>query len=52
VTLPSIAEHTAALAPRGELLIYDGIGHMPFWETPALFNRDLAVFARKCQAMR
>jgi pimeloyl-ACP methyl ester carboxylesterase len=48
VILPDMAAHTAGLAPRGEARIYPGIGHMPFWEAPDEFNRDLAAFVSHC----
>lgn len=44
VTLPAMAEYTAGRAPCGTALIYPEIGHMPFWEAPDRFNRDLAAF--------
>lgn len=30
---------------RGKLSLYEGCGHMPFWERPARFNRELAELA-------
>jgi len=32
---------------RGQLSIYPDCGHMPFWEQPTRFNRELAEFATK-----
>jgi len=32
---------------RGQLSIYPDCGHMPFWEQPARFNRELAEFAQQ-----
>lgn len=49
VTLPAMAEYTAGRTPRGRVLIYPGVGHMPFWEAPDRFNRDLAMF---CSGLR
>jgi pimeloyl-ACP methyl ester carboxylesterase len=32
--------------PGSKLSIYDGIGHSPFYEDAARFNRELAAFVR------
>jgi non-heme chloroperoxidase len=36
--------------PRAEVLVYDGVGHMPFHEAPERFAADLATFARDASA--
>ena len=33
-TPPAAARRIAATAPRGELVIIDGVGHFPFAEAP------------------
>ena len=42
---PSMAEHVLATCPTSEVSWYDGVGHLPFIEDPARFNRELAEFA-------
>lgn len=42
--LPSMSEYTARVCPSARMLLYEGIGHAPFWETPQRFNSDLAAF--------
>ncbi len=40
------AKYTASVIPGAKLSIYDGIGHSPFYEDAARFNRELAAFVR------
>jgi non-heme chloroperoxidase len=40
------AKYTAAVIPGAKLSVYDGIGHSPFYEDAARFNRELAAFVR------
>jgi pimeloyl-ACP methyl ester carboxylesterase len=42
IVLPSMAERTLACCPPATPSWYDGVGHMPFWEAPQRFNRELA----------
>jgi pimeloyl-ACP methyl ester carboxylesterase len=42
--LPAMAEYTARTCPNGRALLYEGIGHAPFWEAPQRFNADLAIY--------
>ena len=42
----SAANHIARTIPGAELLVYDGIGHVPHLETAERFNSDLATFVR------
>jgi pimeloyl-ACP methyl ester carboxylesterase len=35
-----------SVIPAAKLSIYDGIGHSPFYEDAARFNRELAAFVR------
>jgi pimeloyl-ACP methyl ester carboxylesterase len=44
LTSPQAAENIAQRL-RGKLSIYPNCGHMPFWENPLRFNRELAAFA-------
>ncbi len=42
--LPAMSEYSARTCPNGRLLLYEGIGHAPFWEDPERFNSDLAAY--------
>jgi non-heme chloroperoxidase len=46
IVLPSMAEHTLTVCPAATASWYDGVGHMPFWEAPQRFDRELAGLAR------
>jgi non-heme chloroperoxidase len=46
IVLPSMAEHVLGVRAGAVPSWYDGVGHMPFWEAPERFNRELADFAR------
>ena len=46
LVLRGLGELTAAIVPRARLSLYDGIGHAPFAEDAARFNRELAEFVR------
>jgi non-heme chloroperoxidase len=50
LVLKGLGELTASLVPGATLSIYQGIGHAPFAEEPARFNRELAAFAAAVQA--
>jgi non-heme chloroperoxidase len=45
IVLPSMAESTFTACPAATLSWYDDVGHMPFWEAPDRFDRELADFA-------
>jgi pimeloyl-ACP methyl ester carboxylesterase len=47
VVLPSMAEHVLEVCPTAEASWYENVGHSPFMEDPARFNRELADFARR-----
>ncbi len=49
LVLRGLGELTAAVVPGARLSIYDGIGHAPFAEDAARFNRELAEFVRAAQ---
>lgn len=44
INLPQMALYTARSSRNGRALIYDGVGHAPFWEAPARFDADLAAY--------
>ena len=46
INLPTMADHTCNTVPNGRKIIYPGVGHMPFWESPETFARDLGEFLR------
>lgn len=45
LTSPEMSQRVLALNPRATLSVYDDVGHTPFYEDPARFNRELAGFA-------
>ena len=47
-----LGELTAALVPGAKLSMYQGIGHTPFVEDAARFNRELAEFVTAANARR
>jgi len=47
VSLAVRSHYAASVIPGAELSIYEGIGHCPFWEDTARFNRELAAFVRR-----
>ncbi|NDW07512.1 alpha/beta fold hydrolase [Jiella pacifica] len=44
VLLPATAEHTARMVKNAKLLVYEGIGHTPFWEASDRFDADVTAF--------
>lgn len=48
INLPAMAHYTASQAPHSQLLMYEGVGHTAFWESPERFNADLAAFTARC----
>jgi len=46
IVLPFAGEYTMSQVPHAkkEMVIYDGVGHCPFWEASERFNMDLARF--------
>ena len=46
LVLIGMGRYTAATVPGAKLSVYEGIGHSPFWEDAARFNRELAEFVR------
>jgi non-heme chloroperoxidase len=47
VALVSIARYTASAIPHAQSSLYEGAGHMPFWEDAPRFNRELADFVTR-----
>jgi non-heme chloroperoxidase len=45
IILPSMGEHVLDVCPTAEASWYEGIGHLPFLEDPARFDRELREFA-------
>jgi non-heme chloroperoxidase len=45
IVLPSMAEHTLSVCAAATPSWYEGVGHMPFWEAPDRFDRELAGLA-------
>jgi len=41
------ARYTASVVPQAKLSIYEGVGHAPFLEQPARFNKELAELVKK-----
>jgi pimeloyl-ACP methyl ester carboxylesterase len=50
IVLPSMAERTLAACPGATLSWYDDVGHMPFWEAPDRFDRELADLANAARS--
>ncbi len=49
LVLRGLGELTATTVPGARLSLYEGIGHAPFAEDAARFNRELAEFVRAAQ---
>lgn len=49
LVLRGLGELTAATVPGARFSLYEGIGHAPFAEDAARFNRELAEFVRAAQ---
>lgn len=41
---PELARNAAAAFPRGEVVLFPGVGHNPHWEAPELLNPALVAF--------
>ena len=46
----SVVEQHAALIPNAQVDLMPGVGHAPFWEDAATFNRRLEVFCEETAA--
>ena len=47
IVLPSMADLALAVCRDAEASWYDDVGHLPFWEAPERFNRELAQFSER-----
>ena len=47
IVLPSMAEHVLEVCRTAEPSWYEGIGHMPFWESFERFNSELGQFVSR-----
>jgi non-heme chloroperoxidase len=47
ITRGAMGAYTAQQVPGAQLIRYDDLAHMPFWEAPQRFNADLGQFLRK-----
>jgi non-heme chloroperoxidase len=45
IVLPSMSDHVLERCETAAPSWYDGVGHMPFWEAPEQFDRELAELA-------
>jgi pimeloyl-ACP methyl ester carboxylesterase len=44
INLPAMAAYTVSQVRGARRIQYEDVAHMPFWESPQRFNRDLAEF--------
>lgn len=49
VVLPAMSEHILNTCPTAKVSWYEGVGHVPFMESPERFNQELAAFAQQAQ---
>jgi pimeloyl-ACP methyl ester carboxylesterase len=47
VALAPMAHYTGSVVSHAQCSLYEGVGHMPFWEAAPRFNRELAEFVTK-----
>jgi len=47
VTAPAMSVYTAEQVRDAKAITYDGLAHMPFWESPRRFDDDLAQFVNE-----
>jgi RNA polymerase sigma factor (TIGR02999 family) len=50
ITTGAMGAYTAQQVPGAQLICYDDLAHMPFWEAPQRFNADLAQFLSRVTA--
>jgi pimeloyl-ACP methyl ester carboxylesterase len=48
VALVLMARYTESVVANAQVSLYEGVGHMPFWEDAPRFNRELGEFVTKC----
>jgi pimeloyl-ACP methyl ester carboxylesterase len=44
IVSPRMCAHIRTLVPQATVAMYPNVGHMPFWEAPDRFNRELREF--------
>jgi pimeloyl-ACP methyl ester carboxylesterase len=47
VALVPMARYTESVVANAQVSLYEGVGHMPFWEEARRFNRELGEFVIK-----
>ena len=47
VALVPMARYTESVVANAQVSLYEGVGHMPFWEDAPRFNRELREFVNK-----
>ena len=47
--LPAMGEHILETCPSATASWYEGVGHVPFMEAAARFNKELAAFVKQVQ---
>jgi len=47
IVSPRMCTHMETLVPQATVATYPDTGHMPFWEAPDRFNRELREFRRR-----
>ena len=47
IVSPRMCAHLETIVPQASVTTYANVGHMPFWESPERFNRDLADFRNR-----
>ena len=47
VALVPMARYTESVVAHAQVSLYEGVGHMPFWEDAPRFNRELGEFVTK-----
>ena len=52
IVLPSMAQHVLDVCPTAKPSWYEDVGHMPFFEDPARFDRELGEFVASVSPAR
>lgn len=52
IVLPSMAEHVLEVCETAEISWYEDVGHLPFFEDPDRFDRELHAFADRAVLSR
>lgn len=47
IVSPRMCAHMETLVPQATVATYPDVGHMPFWEAPERFNRELGDFRNR-----